>query len=139
MEKKLFTLKEANALLPALKEDLLKLQQLTEQFEQRLLEYQRTKAHRPQAFRPGADNADPFFEMESKLEFMRMENDLLIGNFSRKGVQLKMIQPGLIDFPAMLNGEEILICWKEGEEAATHYHGLHDGFIGRKLFPEEEE
>ncbi|CAM4161569.1 DUF2203 domain-containing protein [Paenibacillus alkaliterrae] len=135
MEHKLFTLDEANALLPQLKEDLRKLQQVTEQFEGQLLEYQKTKMIHKQAFTQTNGKHDPFFEMESKLEFMKMETDLLIENFKRKGVLLKMIQPGLIDFPAMLDGEEILICWKEGEESAAHYHGWHEGFIGRKPFP----
>ncbi|MNJ78054.1 hypothetical protein D3C77_756970 [compost metagenome] len=68
---------------------------------------------------------------------MKMETELLIQNFARKGVLLKMIHPGLIDFPAELNGQQVLICWKEGEEQATHYHGWHDGFMGRKPFPEQ--
>lgn len=68
---------------------------------------------------------------------MRMEAEMLIKNFARKGVQLKMISPGLVDFPARLDGEEILLCWREGEETITHYHGWNDGFMGRKWLPED--
>ncbi|WP_424767619.1 DUF2203 domain-containing protein [Paenibacillus sp. sgz302251] len=136
MENKRFTRSEANALLPQLKADLRQLQQVMEQFEDLHTEYQMTKATYKQAHKGSMDAQDPFFEMESKLDFMKIETDLLIENFSRKGVLLKMIKPGLLDFPAMLDGEEILICWKEGEDEASHYHGWHDGFIGRKPFPE---
>lgn len=136
MENKTFTLSEANELLPQLKKDLRKLQQLTEQFEQQLLEYQKKKSQHKKSFPQLAGGQDPFFELESKLEFMRIEADLLIENFSRKGVLLKMINPGLIDFPSVLDGEDILICWKEGEDHISHYHGWNDGFIGRKPFPE---
>ena len=137
MVKKLFTLEEANALLPRLKEDLRELQDASGKFETLLLEYQKMKAIHKQAFQSPDGKHDPFFETESRLEFMKMETDLLIENFKRKGVLLKMVSPGLIDFPAELDGEEVLICWKEGEERATHYHGWHDGFAGRKPYPEE--
>ncbi|WP_102716549.1 DUF2203 domain-containing protein [Paenibacillus castaneae] len=136
MENKRFTLDEANDLLPQLKEDLLKLQQLTAQFEEQFVLYQKTKAHHKKFASPVKEKADPFFEIEGQLDFMRMETDMLIENFSRKGVLLKMISPGLIDFPAVLDGEDILICWKEGEEHVSHYHGWNDGFMGRKPFPE---
>ncbi|WP_238590881.1 DUF2203 domain-containing protein [Paenibacillus beijingensis] len=64
------------------------------------------------------------------------KNDLRFANFARKGVLLKMVEPGLIDFPAVVNGENVLICWKQGETHVTHYHGWHDGYQGRKPLPE---
>jgi hypothetical protein len=137
MGNKTFTLSEANEMLPQLKEDLRKLQQLTAQFEELYKDYQKKKAAYEQVFAIIEGNEDPFFEQESQMEFMKMEADLLIENFSRKGVQLKMITPGLIDFPAVLGNEDILICWKEGEDQVSHYHGLHDGFMGRKPFPQD--
>lgn len=136
MENKLFTLQEANQLLPQLKVDLHKLQQLTAQFEEQFLSYQKQKAQLRKDASHVAVNNDPFFEIEGQLDFMRMETELLAQNFSRKGVLLKMISPGLIDFPAVLDGENILICWKEGEEQASHYHGWEDGFMGRRPFPD---
>ncbi|WP_028608770.1 DUF2203 domain-containing protein [Paenibacillus harenae] len=135
MEHKLFTLSEANALLPQLREDLRRLQDTTAQFERLYVEYQKARENYKHDSAPVNGSDDPFFELESKLDFMKMETDLLIENFTRKGVLLKMINPGLIDFPAELNGEEILICWKEGEESVSHYHGWQDGFAGRKPFP----
>ncbi|GGD57563.1 DUF2203 domain-containing protein [Paenibacillus nasutitermitis] len=137
MEKITFTPDEANALLPQLKADLFKLQELTTQFETEYSELQERKALYKEASVQIENDPDPFFERESKLEFLKMEADMLIGNFARKGVLLKMINPGLIDFPAIVDGEEVLICWKEGETSITHYHGWHDGFIGRKPLPEE--
>lgn len=43
---------------------------------------------------------------------------------------------GLIDFPAIINNEEVYLCWKSDEEQIIYYHGLNDGFRGRKLIPE---
>lgn len=136
MDKKTFTLSEANALLPQLKVDLKRLQELAKQFEERYLELEKEKARYAQAYGRAEDAQDPFFEAEGQLDFMRVEADLLVANFERKGVLLKMVNPGLIDFPAIVNGENVLICWKEGEETITHYHGWHDGFQGRKPLPD---
>ncbi len=141
---KLFTLEEASELLPKLQEDLRQLQQLIEQVELHNLELQKIKVNQERKQSNGMlgsvnQEQDPFFEIESKLEFMQIEAQLLMGNFTRNGVLLKMIKPGLIDFPAVLDGEDILICWKEGEERISHYHGWHDGFMGRKPFPEDSE
>jgi hypothetical protein len=136
-KKKLFTLSEANEMLPQLLEELQELQALTNKLEEQYLKLEKQKAIQRRSGGLSSVENDPYFEIESRIDFMRMEAELLIENFARKGVQLKMIHPGLIDFPAVLNGEDILICWKQGEERITHYHGLHDGFIGRKLLPED--
>jgi hypothetical protein len=135
MEMKCFTPSEANAILPQLKEDLLNLQALVGQVEKEYLELQKIRAIHEQSSVRSEGRGDPFFEIESRIDFMKMETEMLIGNFERKGVLLKMINPGLIDFPAVLDGESILICWKEGEETVSHYHGWNDGFAGRKLLP----
>lgn len=130
MSNKRYTLEEANALLPQVKQELRQLQEMSMELEEQYVAYRKVKAN----FHEELD--DPLFELESKLDFMQMEFNLYMDNFSRKGVLLKMIQPGLIDFPAIMDGEEVLLCWKEGEERITHYHGWNDGFIGRKLHPD---
>jgi hypothetical protein len=137
MINKIFTLDEANEMLPQLIHDLKHLQTLAGQFELQFQELQEKKAQHKQSTKLTAtgENNDPFFKEESQIEFMRMEIDLQIDNFSRKGVLLKMINPGLIDFPSVLDGEDILICWKQGEERVSHYHGWHDGYAGRKPLP----
>lgn len=136
MNNKTFTLSEANALLPQLQEELFRLQELVQRFEDRYLELEKDKAAHEQSSSRREEAADPFFEQEAELDFLRLEADLLIQNFARQGVLLKMINPGLIDFPAVLNGEDVLMCWKQGEDRITHYHGWHDGFIGRKPIPD---
>ena len=48
------------------------------------------------------------------------------------GCQVKDLDIGLIDFPTMYKGEEVLLCWKLGERGITWWHGLEEGFGGRK-------
>jgi hypothetical protein len=52
------------------------------------------------------------------------------------GVQIKDLDIGLLDFPCLVNGETVLLCWKFGEKQITHWHGTDEGFAGRKLIDE---
>lgn len=49
------------------------------------------------------------------------------------GVEFKDPVIGLIDFPAMMDGQEVYLCWKLGEPTITHWHTLEAGFTGRQL------
>ncbi|REK71345.1 DUF2203 domain-containing protein [Paenibacillus paeoniae] len=130
MMNKRYTLEEANELLPTIKQELRQLQRMAEELEDHYTAYRKVKV----IYQDG--QGDALFEMESRLDFMQMELNLYIENFSRKGVLIKMIHPGLVDFPAILDGEEVLLCWQEGEPHITHYHSWTEGFMGRKPHPE---
>jgi hypothetical protein len=49
------------------------------------------------------------------------------------GAVLKDPRTGLLDFYGEVDGTRVWLCWKYGEDAVTHYHGLDEGFSGRKL------
>jgi hypothetical protein len=48
------------------------------------------------------------------------------------GVVLKDLDTGLVDFPAVRRGEDVLLCWRVGEAEVGFWHGLDEGFAGRK-------
>jgi hypothetical protein len=48
------------------------------------------------------------------------------------GVQVKDLDIGLLDFPCLVEGQTVLLCWKLGEPAIAHWHGVDEGFAGRK-------
>jgi hypothetical protein len=48
------------------------------------------------------------------------------------GVQVKDLDIGLLDFPCEVDGQVVLLCWKLGEQSITHWHGVSEGFAGRK-------
>jgi hypothetical protein len=51
------------------------------------------------------------------------------------GVQVKDLDEGLVDFPARHGGHDVLLCWKVGEPEVAYWHGLEEGFAGRKPLP----
>lgn len=48
------------------------------------------------------------------------------------GVQVKDLDIGLLDFPCLLEGEIVLLCWKRGETRIEFWHRVEDGFRGRQ-------
>lgn len=60
-----------------------------------------------------------------------------IEDVQKDGCQLKDLSTGLLDFPTLYHGDEVLLCWKLGEQGITHWHGLTEGFRGRKPIDEE--
>jgi hypothetical protein len=52
------------------------------------------------------------------------------------GVQVKDLDIGLLDFPCVVDDEIVLLCWKYGEEKIAFWHGVEEGFRGRKPIDE---
>jgi len=48
------------------------------------------------------------------------------------GVVVKDIDSGLVDFPSVRDGEQVLLCWLLGEDEVAFWHGREDGFAGRQ-------
>lgn len=61
-----------------------------------------------------------------------------IDELSELGVEVKDIDEGLVDFPALRRGETVLLCWKLGEDDIEYWHTLEDGFAGRRPLPLDE-
>jgi hypothetical protein len=53
------------------------------------------------------------------------------------GALVKDLDEGLVDFPAKRGDEEVLLCWCVGEDVVAYWHGLEEGFGGRKPLPLE--
>jgi hypothetical protein len=59
-----------------------------------------------------------------------------VAEIDATGVQVKDLDMGLLDFPCVVDGKTILLCWKMGEEKITHWHDLEEGYAGRKPIDE---
>jgi hypothetical protein len=61
-----------------------------------------------------------------------------IEGIAKIGAQIKDLDAGLLDFPARLEGEDVLLCWHLGENEIRYWHGIDEGFAGRKPLPTVE-
>ena len=62
--------------------------------------------------------------------FLRVRG--MLAALNEHGIVIRDIDRGLIDFPAMLDGAEAYLCWHLGEDGISHWHGVDDGFAGRR-------
>lgn len=62
-------------------------------------------------------------------EFEAIEN--LITEIQAYGCFVKDINIGLLDFPAEMDDQQVFLCWRFGEDEVAHYHGIHEGFNDR--------
>lgn len=51
------------------------------------------------------------------------------------GLEVKDLDAGLVDFPALRDGERVYLCWQLGEDEVAWWHGLEEGFAGRRPLP----
>jgi hypothetical protein len=59
----------------------------------------------------------------------------LVDEIGSHGAQVKDLDSGLIDFPALRRGETVLLCWQLGEDEIAWWHRVDDGFAGRRPLP----
>lgn len=78
------------------------------------------------------NNAAELLNKQTELEFMIHIINENLESIESLGCQPKDLDIGLVDFPTYIEGEEVLLCWKYGEKAIHYYHGLYEGFAGRK-------
>jgi len=56
----------------------------------------------------------------------------LLAEFQRREIQIKDLERGLVDFPAIIGGREVFLCWEQSEEDIDHWHDLDAGYAGRE-------
>ena len=125
-----FTLEEANAAL----EELRPLAERMVELRRELVEAQASRASL--GAQVGANGGDlapsDFAEADERLEHAATELARCIEQIQAAGVLVKDLDRGLLDFPAQRDGEEILLCWHVGEDEIRFWHGVDEGFAGRK-------
>jgi hypothetical protein len=121
---KLFTIEEANALLPSVRQILQKIRR-----SRGLLAKYRHQA------KLAAENADQGGGgMESGLRYAVILTTFAeeMSDLEALGVQLKDFDRGLVDFPSLRDGRVVLLCWQLGEgDQLEWWHDLDAGFTGR--------
>ena len=122
-EQKYFNLEEANATIPHLEMAVEKMQRLgirVREKVQALADDQPRRVQRkPLQCRPG-------------LRLLLEDMAQAVQSIEKHGGVFKGLALGLVDFPAVLNGEDISLCWQYGEKEIAYYHKRTEGFSGRQ-------
>jgi hypothetical protein len=129
MEERIFTLAEAQGLIPRLRSLL---EEISESWSRiRELNPEIQKARDSAAFDGYSKSGVEYIECVS--HFM-----LLIHQIKDMGVLLKDADKGLCDFPYMRQGRVVYLCWQLGEERIEYWHDIETGFSGREPLDETD-
>ena len=121
-----YSREEARALLPQIREWLEQLH---------VLRHQLRHLHRVLSapLSEGADlgGVDANAWVKSMLRLRRV-----MGEFHRREIFIKDLDRGLVDFPAIVGGREVFLCWEKDEEDIEYWHELDSNYEGREPLPE---
>jgi hypothetical protein len=121
---KLFTVAEANALLPTVRVILARIQRA----HKKIGSYHEAAT----AAAAGAEQGGGGFDDGVRYAAFLIELTSQTAELEALGVQLKDYERGLIDFPSLRDGRVVLLCWQIGEgDEVEWWHDVEDGFAGR--------
>ena len=130
--KRLFSLEEANALLPEVRTLIDAIQeraiQLT-QVQQRLDEFREQKRRGEHVVDGEATLVQRAIGDARRITAEMQER---VGALVSLGCELKDVRRGLVDFPALRESRTVYLCWKQGEDEIAYWHELDTGFDGRQ-------
>ena len=126
---KLFSLDEANALLPQLEQIVEELRSTRESISD--AQRDATDVAR-EARRNGHDRSGDIAEARRRLSDLISRFDSRIKSISDLGCELKDLEIGLFDFRTMREGRTVYLCWKVGEPEIGFWHDLQEGYAGRR-------
>ncbi|MBI2989052.1 MAG: DUF2203 domain-containing protein [Deltaproteobacteria bacterium] len=131
---RLFTVDEANDLLPALRPLMKRI------FDH--LDFLRNKSEaviRKERLSPNSPVLMERLQENNAIARLIQEVKGLVEEINSYGCVCKGAEQGLVDFPCVLGGEIVFLCWRYGEESIGHWHRIEDGFAGRRPLLDADE
>jgi len=130
VEHRYFTVEEAN-------EALEEVRPLTEELvahRRALVELQERQSVLTARIAGNGGNVEPheLEEVQEQLDEQVAGIARCVARIHEVGALVKDLDDGLVDFPATRDGEDVLLCWRLGEDEIGFWHGLDEGFSGRK-------
>jgi len=126
-----FDLESARALLPELRRlmrEAMKARADLEAVRDRLAVF----AARAQVLGGVPYDADAAARWQAQLAEHTGQVRQAVSQITSLGVQVKDLEIGLVDFPTIYRGEEVLLCWRLDEPDIAWWHGMQEGYKGRK-------
>ena len=130
MAKRIFTLEEAENLIPWLDSKLQDLRAARE--EQGRLQMNASTLTRRSRSNGGSGIEAEMVSARKAVEEATARTAGLIQEITDQGILLRDINMGLVDFLSVRDGREIFLCWIRGEEAISYWHGTREGYGSRK-------
>ncbi len=138
MSEKYFSRNEAEDLLPLLGVSLVEARR-----KKQLLDKLRVEivgaASRIMALGGSVPPLEELTRKKASLDTLTEEVAQAVNEIQQTGCVVKDLDVGLVDFPSLRHGEEIYLCWKLGEARVGYWHGLDEGFAGRKPLDDPEQ
>ncbi|MCG8586744.1 MAG: DUF2203 domain-containing protein [Pirellulales bacterium] len=132
---KTFTVEQANAMLPLVRAIVSDIAELSRDVFDRRESLEHLLAGRQ--LEEGDVYSDELAEVQKGLEDDTERLRRYVIELQELGVECKGATEGLVDFPAIRDGEIVYLCWKLGEPTVAHWHEVDSNFAGRKpLDPE---
>ncbi len=131
---RLFTLDEANGLLPALRPIV---QRILDNLD--TLREKSETVVRTDRLSPSSPELMKSLQRNEAIARLIQEVKCLVVEINAYGCICNGIEEGLVDFPCMLGGEIVFLCWRFGEKSVGHWHKIEDGFAGRKPLLDGEQ
>jgi hypothetical protein len=130
---RVFTLEEANAALTELRP-------IVERMVQHRRDLTAAQARQSELVTRIAGNGGDMVpsDLHDLAETIQREADAISDcaeQINQVGAQVKSLEEGLLDFPAKRGEEDVLLCWKLGEDEIRFWHGTDEGFSARKRLP----
>lgn len=135
MQARQFSIDEANQLLSELRADLDALKGMQQQAREK---YEEMRDIREVGYRPDGNLIMLPDYQETKREFDRIVADAnqVLSAINQRGCRVTDVETGLVDFPATIDGSPVYLCWQKDEPEVGYYHGLEEGFAGRRPLPQ---
>jgi hypothetical protein len=126
-----FTLQQAEKLLPDVETAIREAIALKSKYEESEAEWQSFSQRVMVMGGIQVDRAQ-LLDLKQRRESAALGLKQAIEKVHEFGCLVKDLDVGLIDFPTLFQGEEVYLCWKLGEAGIQFWHGIHEGFRGRK-------
>lgn len=131
-----FRIEQAERLLPAIEAELRLAVQLKATFDD---SRRRLQAIAQRVALLGGSQLDPEQVLKERNRQQALASRLheLVQEIEQYGCLVKDLDVGLVDFPTVYRGQEVYLCWRLGEPRIQYWHGVEEGFRGRKPIDED--
>jgi hypothetical protein len=117
-----YTRDEVRALLPQVREWLAQLNQLrsdVDRYDKRL------SGMNSEGQDTGGDTVNKWIRALAGMQ-------AILADFQQRQIFIKDLRRGLVDFPAIIGGKEVFLCWESDEDDVEYWHDLESGYSGRE-------